>query len=51
MLYLEPEGPPTPLTGISFAGHDIGSAQLNFHNETVYEKTGKFNSQILEIDW
>jgi hypothetical protein len=51
LLFLEPEGPPDPLTGIDFAGEDLGHAQLNFHNRQINEDVGKFRSQVLTIDW
>ncbi len=51
LLFLEPEGPPTPLTGLSIEGEDLGQCQLNFHNRQMYEDMGGHRSQILTIDW
>lgn len=51
LLFLEPGGPPEPLDGIYISGEDLGAAHLNFHNEKILVKTGKYLSQVLTIDW
>lgn len=51
LLFLEPEGPPFPLSGIFVDGEDLGDVQFNFHNRQITEKTGKYRSQVLTIDW
>jgi hypothetical protein len=51
LLFLELDGPPSPLTGIHFDGEDVGEAQLNFHNREIGETNGKYRSQVLQIDW
>ena len=51
LLFLEPEGPPTPLTGIFLEGDDLGDSQLNFHNRQIKVRIGKYTSQILTVDW
>jgi len=51
LLFLEQEGPPEPLDGIRLDGEDLGFAQLNFHNEQITVKTGRYPSQELKIDW
>jgi hypothetical protein len=51
LLFLEPEGPPEPLTGIFLAKEDIGKAQLNYHNKEMKATIGKYLSHIIHIDW
>jgi hypothetical protein len=51
LLFLEPEGPPQPLTGIVVDDEDLGLAQLNFHNEEIAVNVGKYKSHVLAIDW
>jgi hypothetical protein len=51
LLFLEPEGPPEPLDGISMNGEDLGRAQLNFHNEQILVNSGKYRSQVIDIRW
>jgi hypothetical protein len=51
LLFLEEDGPPPRLTGISVFDEDLGKSQLNFHNQQAIEKVGKYTSQILEFTW
>jgi hypothetical protein len=51
LLFLEPEGPPEPLSELFIDGEDLGHCQLNFHNKKIREKTGKYLSQVLTITW
>lgn len=51
LLYLEPEGPPKDLRGISISGEDLGDNQLLFHLKSIKEQTGKYLSQSITIDW
>lgn len=51
LLFLEKEGPPPRLTGISFCGEDLGKSQLNFHNEQATMMAGRYRSQILATRW
>ena len=51
LLFLEEEGAPAPLTGIRLEGEDLGDCQLNFHNETMKVKVGKYVSHVLTMEW
>ncbi len=52
LLFLLPEGPPTPLTGVQFEGEDVGKCQLNHHNHRrIRDIQGRHVSQILEFKW
>ncbi|MFN0191666.1 MAG: hypothetical protein ACKVP5_06780 [Aestuariivirga sp.] len=51
LLFLEPDGPPHPLTGISIEGIDVGQCQLNFHNRRVTDNERGCKSQVLEVEW
>lgn len=51
LLFLEKEGPPPRLTGISFCGEDLGKSQLNFHNEQATDMAGRYKSQTITTTW
>jgi hypothetical protein len=51
LLYLEPEGPPEPLSGLVFNGEDLGMARLNFHNEEINFTGGNYLSQVVRLRW
>ncbi|MBZ5581486.1 MAG: hypothetical protein LAQ30_04635 [Acidobacteriia bacterium] len=51
LLFLEPEGPPSPLSGLFLDGEDLGQCQLNFHNKQIRENSGKYRSQLLRFRW
>lgn len=51
LLFLEPEGPPQPLSGVYFGGEDVGHSHLNFHLDYINEDLGKFRSQVITFDW
>jgi hypothetical protein len=51
LLFLEIEGPPPRLTGISFCGEDLGKSQLNFHNEHAIVMAGRYKSQVMTTTW
>ena len=51
LLFLEPDRPPQPLTGVSLNGEDWGQCQFNFHNQEIREFIGKYLSQIATIKW
>ena len=51
LLFLENEGPPTQLTGISFCDEDLGKSQLNFHNEHAVFMAGRYKSQVMTTIW
>jgi len=51
LLFLTPEGPPVPLTGIGLNDEDWGESQVNYHMTTFREEHGKYLSQVIEILW
>jgi len=51
LLFLMPQGPPSPLSGVNFEGEDLGKSQLNYHNQLINEFQGKYKSQLVEIKW
>jgi hypothetical protein len=51
ILFLEPEGLPTPLTGIQIGNYDLGNCQMNFHNHEITENQRGLRSQVLKISW
>jgi hypothetical protein len=51
LLFLMPEGPPSPLDGVWLDGEDVGQSQLNYHNQRIDEFCGKHKSQVTEIAW
>jgi hypothetical protein len=51
LLFLQHEGPPQPLSGVSFDGEDLGQSQLNFHNEQARENVGKYLSHVVQTKW
>jgi hypothetical protein len=51
LLFLEPGGPPEPLSGVYLNDEDLGDCQLNFHNKRINVKEGRVLSQVLTIDW
>ena len=51
LLFLMPQGPPSPLDGVWLDGEDVGKSQLNYHNRLIGEFSGKNKSQDVEIKW
>jgi hypothetical protein len=51
LLFLEPEGIKQLPSGVGFPGEDWGISQLNFHNEQMRAKVGKYLSHVTEIKW
>jgi hypothetical protein len=51
LLFLMPQGPPTPLDAVLLDGEDVGKSQLNYHNRRIDEYSGRHKSQVLEIKW
>ena len=51
LLFLEDEGPPQPLRGVSIDGEDLGDAQLNFHLKEIKVMQGEYLSEILTFEW
>ena len=51
LLFLMPQGPPSPLSGVWLEGEDVGKSQLNYHNRLINEFRGKHKSQVVEIKW
>lgn len=51
LLFLEPEGPPEPLTGIYLNGSHLGDSKLTFHNTEMKLLLGKYPSHRVLIKW
>ncbi|MGH2567337.1 MAG: hypothetical protein ACRDGA_03290 [Bacteroidota bacterium] len=51
MIFLLPEGPPNPMSGLSFLGTDLGICQANYHNNRVNKSVNNYLSQVLIFDW
>jgi hypothetical protein len=51
LLFLEDEGPPQPLRGVSIDGEDLGDSQLSFHLKEIKVMQGKYLSEILTFEW
>lgn len=50
-LYLDSEGPPADLGGVSFAGANLGDGDLLFHPKGLKVMCGKYLSHVLECAW
>jgi hypothetical protein len=51
LLFLEEEGPPRPLTGVSIDGDDLGGAQLSFHLKEIKVMQGEYVSEVITFVW
>jgi len=51
LLFLEEEGPPRSLAGISLGDHDLSTVTPIFHATAFKSKLGKYHSHTLDIRW
>lgn len=51
LLFLEENGLPAGLNGVSFNGEDLSRSQLYFRHREAIDKTGIYKSQILTFEW